>query len=549
MNHSDSEKTNPAIIALVLAVCTLLAFYPVLQGSFINYDDPSYVIANNHVKSGLSLASIGWAFSTFFFYNWHPLTWISHMLDAQLFGLNPLGHHLTSLLLHVCNSVLLFVLLRRMTGSTLRSAFVAALFALHPLHVESVAWVSERKDVLSTLFGFLSILAYVKYVRSAGKGAYLLSALLLMAGLMAKPMLITLPFVLLLIDYWPLQRFQPEGGGGSRSAKFSGIILEKIPFVALSLLSTVVTFLAQKKGGAMRGDGSLLHNAGNAAVGYVTYILNMLWPAKLAVFYPLNPAAASSGRVALAVVFLIAVTLAVFFAGRRFPYLAVGWLWYVGTLVPVIGFIQVGEHAMADRYTYIPLIGLFIILAWGGAALADRIRIPKVLLAGASLTILVVCALLTNLQARKWHDSVTLFSHAVAVTENNDLAHKNLGAALAGQGRLEEALMHVSESLRIKPEPKEYVSQGWLYLKMGQNVQAAQSCRLALALAPNDEKGHFILGMALIGLKDYRAAFAEYESLQALNSPYAAQLSEQLNSAGVGAPSFSRPPEGAGGVR
>jgi protein O-mannosyl-transferase len=543
MSNLDSEKTNPVVIAIVLAVCTLLAYYPVLQGGFINYDDPSYVTANSHVKAGLSVESIGWAFSTFFFYNWHPLTWISHMLDIQIFGLNPLGHHLTSLLLHTGNSVLLFVLFRRMTGSTWKSAFVAALFALHPLHVESVAWVSERKDVLCTLFGLLATLAYVEYARSAGKGAYLLCAMLFMAGLMAKPMLITLPFVLLLLDYWPLKRLQPEETGHFLSAPSSHLILEKIPLVALSLVSTVVTFMAQKQGGALHNDNSLLQNAGNAAVSYVTYILNMFWPAKLAVYYPLHSAMLSSGTIALATLILIAVTGAVFYAGRRFPFLPVGWLWYLGTLVPVIGFIQVGEHALADRYTYIPLIGLFIILAWGGAALGERMRLPKTLLFGAALVILIACALLSNLQARKWHDSVTLFSHAVAVTENNDLAHKNLGAALANRGQFEEALAHVTESLRIKSEPREFVSQGWLYLKLGQNQQAAQSCRQALALAPNDDKGHFILGLASIGLKDYRAAIAEYEILRAFNSPYAIQLFDQLNSAGITAQSSSQPLE------
>lgn len=541
MSHLNSEKISPFTIALVLAVCTLLAFYPVLQSGFINYDDPSYVTANSHVKAGLSFESIGWAFSTFFFYNWHPLTWISHMLDVQLFGLNPLGHHLTSLLLHIGNSILLFVLFRRMTNNTWKSAFVAALFALHPLHVESVAWVSERKDVLCTLFGLLAAMAYVEHARTARKGAYLLCAVLFMAGLMAKPMLITLPFVLLLLDYWPLKRLQPEGDCHFRSAPLSRLILEKIPLVALSLISVVITVLAQKKGGALHGNNSLLHNAGNAAVSYISYIFNMFWPAKLAVYYPLHSVQLYSGKIALAAVILIAVTGAVIITGRRFPFLAVGWLWYLGTLVPVIGFIQVGEHALADRYTYIPLIGLFVILAWGGAALGERMRLPKAMLFGVALVILTACALLTNLQARRWHDSVTLFSHAVAVTEDNDLAHKNLGAALASRGQFEEALVQVTESLRIKPEPREYVSQGWLYLKLGKNPQAAQSCRQALALAPDDDKGHFILGLASIGLKDYHAAIAEYERLQALNSPYAVQLFEQLNSAGIANPSPSRP--------
>ncbi len=539
MESEDKRGYIALYIITALSLLILLVYWPVLSCDFINYDDPFYVTANSHVTAGLSIDSIRWAFTTFFFYNWHPITWISHMLDVQLFGLNPLGHHLTSLLLHIANSLLLFILFRKMTRSTWKSASVALLFALHPLHVQSVAWVAERKDVLSTFFWLLVMLAYTAYASKPKLAAYLLCILLFICGLMAKPMLVTLPFVLLLMDFWPLGRLSWNVSISADTAKvvrqcsFSHLLLEKLPFAGLAIASSIVTFLAQKQGGAVHEDRLLSVDVGNALVSYLQYALKMLWPSRLAVYYPYNPSAISAWQVAVALISLLVATALAIRFGRRFPYIAVGWLWYLGTFVPVIGFLRIGEQAMADRYTYIPLIGLFIIAVWGIADLTQRLRIPKAIIMAVMGIVLIACSVITNLQTRLWHDSVTLFSHAVAVTENNWIAHKNLAAALAKQGNYAEALNHATESLRIKPEPLEFVSQGWLYLQLGNYEKAVESCNSALAMSPDNAKAHFIRGVALISLRDYRSALAEYEILGAGNSPYAIQLRENLLSVGI----------------
>lgn len=532
MTQDNQNKAIPISIVAGLSLLAFLAYLPVLGAGFINYDDPFYVTANSRVLPGLSPESIRWAFSTFYNYNWHPVTWLSHMLDVQLFGLNPAWHHLVNLLLHIANSTLLFLLLQRMTNAVWKSACVAALFALHPLHVESVAWISERKDLLSTMFGFLAISAYVEFARSRKAGAYALCALLFGIGLMAKPMLITLPFVLLLLDYWPLGRLGRDNGG----EPLPRLLLEKLPLAGLSLISVAITFLAQKQGGAMPGGSSIPANAGNAVISYAAYIMKMFRPAGLAVFYPFDPAAISAGRVALSLALILLISVLTIRAARQRPWLGVGWLWYLGTLVPVIGFIRIGQQAMADRYTYVPLIGLFIMVVWGGAELAERTPMPRTASAAVMATVLALCALLTYQQAGVWRDSATLFSHALEVTDNNWLAHRNLGNALANRGEFELALGHVSESLRIRPEAPEYVSQGWLYLKLRQPALALEAGRKALAMAPESDKAHFILGLAAISLNDYRAAQSELESLRGLNSPYAAQLSGSLEAAGPAAP-------------
>jgi len=525
-------------VALSLAV--FLAFSPALGNGFINYDDPSYVTDNRHVMEGLSADGVRWAFTTFHFYNWHPLTWISHMMDVEISGLDPGGHHLTSLLLHIANSVLLFILLSGATGAPGRSACVAALFALHPLHVEPVAWVSGRKDVLSTVFLLLALLAWGGYVRSGKAAAYGLCALLYAAGLMAKAMLVTFPLVLLLIDWWPLGRLHRsspddrEVEGTLRKGTAVRLVLEKIPLVVLAAGSGIVTYLAQSRGGAVSGGGSRLADAGNALSSYVAYILKMLWPVGLSVYYPFE--AVPAWNVAVASVVLVAVSIAVVRTAGRFPWLAVGWFWYLITLLPVVGFVRIGGHAMADRYTYVPLIGLFLAAVWGGADWLGRLRVPKAALAGTAAVVLTICSILTFRQAQRWHDSVTLFRHALEVTENNAVAHKNLGAALAAQGRNAEALRHVTESLRIQPEPKEYVSQAWLYLQSGEYGKALQACRNSIAMAPGEEKAHFLAGVSHVHLGDPRSAVGEYQVLRSLGSPYAERLLEYLNRSGTAAP-------------
>jgi protein O-mannosyl-transferase len=535
MDRNDHGKKVTAYFIIPLLLLVFLAYYPILNSDFTNYDDPSYVTSNNHVKSGLSTQSIKWAFSTFYSYNWHPLTWISHMLDVQLFGLNPMWHHLNNLFLHIVNSLLLFTLFEKMTGATWKSLCLAGLFALHPLHVESVAWVAERKDVLSTFFLFLATLAYVEYARNPKAVTYVFFTLLFILGLMAKPMLVTLPLVLLLMDYWPLGRLRegiPDAeGANSVSPKMSpvNLVLEKVPLVLISIASMIITYFAQRKGGALSADSSLIMNAGNALLSYVKYALKMLWPSKLAAFYPYNPAATSGWQIMMAIISILIVSALVIRAAKRFPYLAVGWLWYLGTFVPVIGFVRIGQHAMADRYTYIPLIGLFVVVVWGIADLARRLHTGTAVLAGLMIVVFALCAVLTNQQTRKWHDSITLFSHALEVTENNWLAHKNLGAALANQGKLVEALKHVSESLRIKPETYEYMTQGWLYLRLGNYEKAIDACKNSIAMSPDNDKAHFILGVSYIYLKDFPSAIAEHNFLREINSPYALQLLNFLN--------------------
>ena len=523
----------------VFCVLIFLAYYPVLSSDFTNYDDPSYVTSNPQVKPGISLSSIWWAFSTFYSYNWHPITWISHMLDVEFFGLNPAWHHVTNLMLHVANSLLLFVLFRKMTGAHWKSLYIASLFALHPFHVESVAWVAERKDVLSTLFWLLTMLVYVKYARNPKPIPYARFTLLFILGLMAKSMLVTLPFVLLLMDYWPLGRLGHHSPGASgtnhvsRNMSFSHLVLEKVPLLLLSIASMIITYLAQRKGGALPPDSSLIVNAGHALVNYVKYAFKMLWPSKLAAFYPYDPAAISAWQIAMAMISLLIITVLALRGAKRFPYLPVGWFWYLGVFVPVIGFVRIGQHAMADRYTYIPLIGLFIVVVWGIEDLARRLHAGRTVLAGFMIVLFTICLVLTNQQTKKWHDSVTLFTHALEVTENNWLAHKNLGAALANQGKLVEALKHVSESLRIKPDALEYVSQGWLYLNLGSYEKAIEACKNSIAMLPNNDKAHFLLGVSYIHLKDDRSAIAEYTFLRNNNSPYASQLLSFLNHAGI----------------
>jgi protein O-mannosyl-transferase len=538
--ESFARNRNKFYLTIMFAVLIFLAYYPLINCEFLNYDDPFYITANSQVTSGLSVDSIKWAFTSFYFYNWHPLTWISHMLDFQLFGLNAGWHHFVSLLFHICNSILLFLLLREMTGSFWKSLAVAALFALHPLHVQSVAWVSERKDVLSTFFWFLTMIAYTYYARKPHLLRYLLCVFLFCCGLMAKPMLVTVPFVLLLLDFWPLGRAVPgftgdDDGNPVKCRTLVKLFVEKIPFLILAVASSIVTFLAQKRGGAVHFENALSVDMANGIVNYLRYALKMVWPLKLSVYYPYDPSISHWTAIA-ALLAIIAFSIAVIAVAKRFPYLPVGWLWYLGTFLPVIGFLRIGEQAMADRYTYIPLIGLFVIIVWGCSDLAARLEFPGYILAVVLVFVLSVCATLTNLQVRKWHDSVTLFTDAILATDNNWIAHKNLAAALANRGDLTGALYHVSESLRIRPEPLEYVSQGWLYLQLESFAEAVNACNRALEMAPNNEKAHFIRGTALAMMKDFHGAAAEIDFLRGIKSHYADRLLLHMESAGYGKP-------------
>ena len=445
---------------LALIAVNMIVYAPVWHHGFVNYDDDEYVSTNTVVLRGLTWHGASWAFTTGHAGNWHPLTWLSHMLDVQFYGLDPGPHHLTNLLFHIANTLLLFGLLHRMTGALGRSAFVAGLFAVHPLHVESVAWVAERKDVLSTLFWMLTLWAYVEYVRRPGLRRYWPVLLFFALGLMAKQMLVTLPFVLLLLDFWPLGRVgtRPNPAGGwalSRDgwATTVRLVWEKLPLLALTVVSSIVTVVVHRQAAAVISLSATPLNlrVANALVSYVTYISKMLWPARLAVLYPYAQSL-PGWWVAGAFLGLMGISVAVIRAGPRHPYLPVGWLWYLGTMVPVIGLIQVGNQATADRYTYVPLIGLFIVVAWGVPDLLVRWPRRRIGLPIAAGLVILACAIAARGQLRYWEDSTTLWTRALAVTTENNIAHNNLAVSLADQGKLDEAIAHYSEALRIKPD-------------------------------------------------------------------------------------------------
>ena len=512
------KKTLVLSIYFILAVSTLLVYWQVRNFGFVDYDDKDYVYENQHVLNGLTADGVIWAFKSTDAANWHPLTWLSHMLDCQLSlpgGPNPGRIHLVNLLLHLANTLLLFFVLRQMTNTLWQSAFVAALFALHPLHVESVAWVAERKDVLSTFFWILTMWAYMQYTRKQGIFRYLLTLLIFALGLLAKPMLVTLPFLLLLLDYWPLNRFVPGTikTSGRQSQKFAPapdkrrilyqILIEKIPFFVLSVVSSVITFLAQRAGGAMVDINILpLHSrVANAFLSYVKYIGKMFWPENLAVFYPLDPAASIPFRqVAMCVLLLLVISIFVIRFGRNQKYLPVGWFWFVGTLVPVIGFVQVGVQALADRYTYISYIGLFIMIAWGLPELLSKwLSAPpqrKIVLGVSMAIVLTTLGICANLQASYWKNSVTLFSRALATTQNNYVAYNNLGLAYDDLGRSTEAIEDYTQAIRIKPDYAEaYYNLGVVYEKLDRPNEAIEADKQAIRFKPDYTEAYYNLGV------------------------------------------------------
>jgi len=447
------------VLCLLLVAATLALYNPVSRHPFVNFDDDRYVTNNLHVRAGLTWSTITWAFTTTDLANWHPLTWISHALDCQIFQLNPAGHHYTNVLLQAADVVLLFLLLQWTTGFTWRSLMVAALFALHPINVESVAWVSERKNMLSMLFFLLALWAYGWYARKPKAGRYLAVALLFALGLMAKPQIVTFPFVLLLWDYWPLQRMFPaqreEAPGTPERPSprpFSWLVLEKLPLMALSAASAVITIKVQKAGGAVRTvmENPVSVRLENAVVSYARYVKKAFWPSHLALLYPHPGDSLKMWLVAASVLFLLLVTALVLAAPRR-RYLAVGWFWFLGTLVPMIGLVQVGEAAMADRYAYLPFLGLFIMVCWGVADWAEQRHIPARWVAIPGLAGLVALAAVTHRQLDYWGDNLTLWSHTLQVTGKNFVAEDNLGGALIQLGRISEAMPHFQRSAEINP--------------------------------------------------------------------------------------------------
>jgi cytochrome c-type biogenesis protein CcmH/NrfG len=499
---------------LVLILATSAVYWHVTGHDFVLLDDRLYVYENSHVQNGLTSDSIIWAFTTTHAGFKIPLTWLSLMLDFELYGLDAGGYHLTNLLLHIANVLLLFFILKLMTGALWRSGFVAALFALHPLHVESVAWVTERKDVLSILFWLLTMWAYLGYVERPGMRRYLLMIVSFTLGLMAKPMLVTLPFVLLLLDYWPLGRFQvgqsadaPESSvqapikSGQPMSSVLSLVWEKTPLFALAAVSSVVTFLAQKSAEALVHFETwpITIRIANGLVSYVKYLGKMIWPRSLAVFYPHPGHSLPIWKAAGAGVLLLCISILVLRGARRYPYLVVGWLWYIGTLVPVIGFVQSGLQAMADRFTYIPLIGLYIIIAWGVPEIVPRWPHRKLYLATLSTTLFLFLMALTWKQVQYWKNSISLFEHTLEVTSNNWLVNIDLGTELYREGRTDDAIKHYLEALRIKPDNAEaHNNLGIALDREGRTDDAIKHYLEALRIRPDYAKAHNNLGNAFV---------------------------------------------------
>ena len=479
---ASPEKRNP-VVCLLLAVVTIALYNPVNRHPFVNYDDDRYVTDNPHVRQGLTADTFTWALTSIEQANWHPLTWMSHALDVSLFHLNPAGHHFTSVLLHAVNVMLLFLLLMWSTGRLGPSLFVAAVFAIHPINVESVAWIAERKNVLCTLFFFLTLWAYGWYARKPGWKRYLAVVALFAAALASKPMVITLPFVLLLLDYWPLNRVRGEERSADPEFPWSRLVLEKLPLLLLSAASAIITMQAQAAGGAMRSTQQFSFGVrlANAISAYVTYLWKMVWPARLGPLYPHPGDSLPGWQVWLATIVLIAVT-AVTLRYRARRYLVVGWLWFLGTLVPVIGLVQVGDAAMADRYAYIPLIGIFVMIAFGVADFAEQRELALWPAVPAAIVLLALAAA-THRQIGYWESSNELWAHTVAVTENNFIAEDNLGGALILEGKEEEAHPHFEAAARINPkDPMSRSNLGTYFQTHNQMRDAIAHYEAALAL-------------------------------------------------------------------
>ena len=532
-------------ICFFLTLLVLAVFWQVRNNDFVNFDDPRCTTENLHIQRGLNLEFLKWAFTTSHAGYWQPLTWLSFAMDYQLFRLKPAGYHIVNLLLHTVNSLLLFLILNRMTHALWKSSFVAALFALHPIHVESVAWIAERKDVLSAFFWMLTMGSYVLYAKKPGAKKYLLTIVIFSLGLMAKPMLVTLPCALLLLDYWPLGRLRfnqsldvpkiseskkerkrakkiSESARGKQTTltdrsqllqRLWPVIREKIPFFALSAISSIVTAIGQQKMGAMESLEILPvgERIGNALISYVRYIEMTIYPHGLAVFYP-HMGTPPAWEVCLAAVFLLITSLLIIRWATKMPYLAMGWLWYLGTLVPVIGIIQVGMQSMADRYTYIPIIGLFMATAWAVPDIAKNWRYRQYILASGAVIVLSALIFLTWKQVKYWQNSITLFEHAIQVTDNNYLAHNNLGVALSDAGRRKEAVAHYSEAIRIKPSYENaYFNLGNNLSAQGRTDEAILRYQEALRLRPNYAKAHNNLATLLMSKKMFKEAIGHYE--------------------------------------
>jgi len=524
-------------ICLLLILVTLVVYFQVGTFDFNAYDTPDYVYENPYVKAGLTAGSINWAFTTVHASNWHPLTWLSHMLDVQVLGLDSGRHHLINVLFHIVNTLLLFGVLRLMTGRLWPSSLVALLFALHPLHVQSVAWVAERKDVLSTFFGLLAVRTYVRYGQRPMIGRYMPVLLFFILGLMAKPMIVTLPFVLLLLDFWPLKRFRfefskPTDSLPSETISKLSLILEKVPLFMVAATSCVVTLYAQHAGGAVSSlaEISLSDRIVNALVSYAGYIAKMFWPADLAVIYP-YPGGWPAWQIGAAFCLLAGISFLVLRYWQSRPWLVVGWLWYLGTLVPVIGLVRVGVQAMADRYTYVPFVGLFIMVAWELADLTGRFRSKKPTAVVITTAIVIALGAVAYKEVGYWRSTVTLFERALEVTRDNYVAHNNLGHHWLEQGKTDRAAAHFNKALQINPEFElAHSNLGLILSRQGKLDAAIKHYYQALQINPNYATGHNNMGNALYRRGQPDRAVAHY--LQAIRiDPEYAQAYNNLGAA------------------
>ena len=498
---------------------------------FVNWDDGLYITENVYVQKGLSEEGFTWAFTTSHAGNWHPITWLSHMLDCELYGLNPAGHHYTSIAFHIANTLILFFVLFRMTGALWKSAFVAALFAVHPLHVESVAWVSERKDVLSTFFGLLMIDAYYRYVKAPQLKNYLLVIIFLSIGLMSKPMLVSFPFVLLLLDFWPLKRIQFKNNSDLQSEKSTyygpkgifPLIVEKIPLFMLAVIICILTFFIQRSGGVVVPIEALpiKTRIANALISYVGYVLKAIWPYKLSYYYPYSIGTFSVWQICGAALLIISVIWGAIYLSRQYPYVLVGLLWYFGTLVPVIGLVQVSSQAMADRYTYIPLIGLFIVIVWGVPDILKKGQYRKIFL--CVLAIIILSALTTRafFQASHWKNSIALFKNAVKINENNNHALNNLITALVDNGNYDEAFLYLSRALKMDPQREDLRMNlaNILFLK-GKPGEAISQYNEILQTDPENADLHYNLAFVLSSQKKYNEAIRHYNETLSIDPKY-----------------------------
>jgi tetratricopeptide (TPR) repeat protein len=526
----DDERDSPTLLAtfhrvkVLVAVCVVLAsatfitYREALRCDFVNFDDNVYVTQNTPVTAGLTQDGIVWAVRSMYASNWHPLTWISHMLDCQIYGLKPAGHHRTSLLLHAATAVVLLLVLRWMTGRLWCSALVAAIFSLHPLRVESVAWVAERKDVLSGLFFMLTLAAYAGYVRRPSWRRYLPVLLLYAVGLTAKPMLVTLPLVLLLLDYWPLGRFAC-GNGTVHPRAWLPLLREKVPLFLLAGVSGGVTIFAQRLALDMLEPVSWIWRTANALVCYVQYIVQMFYPVRLAVLYPHPGSHLPRGQVAAALVAMMTISAAALVARRKYPYFLVGWLWYLIMLLPVIGLLQVGAQQMADRYTYLPQIGLYLAIVWGVRDLTLAWPCRRLLCAALAAAVLAALVFCTWRQIGYWHNSETLWRHTLACTSNNALAHYNLGHYLGQQRRVDEEMDQYRAALRIRPNyTAAQYNLGVVLGSLGRTDEAIAQYEKTLQIDPHDIEAHCNLGASFYQKEKFAQAVAQWREALRLNS-------------------------------